>query len=133
MKFVKLIKAEEVTEEQAQQYYSKTIEDEEARKLFLEARQKAIEICSKYGYEPRCSYGGSKEHPMDEIYADGPYNSYKPDIRVVIYSPWDDGREGGRIQTTTYGSIPTNEYEEFLQSCQKAFACVKELEKEFIK
>ena len=133
MKFVKLVKAEEVTEEQAQQYYSKTIEDEEARKLFLEARQKAIEICSKYGYEPRCSYGGSKEHPMDEIYADGPYNSYKPDIRVVIYSPWGDGREGGRIQTTAYGSIPTDEYEEFLQSCQKAFACVKELEKEFIK
>ena len=133
MKFVKLVKAEEITEEQKQQYYSKVIKDEEARKLFLEARQKAIEICSKYGYEPRCSYGGSKEHPIDSIDANGPYNSYKPDIHVVIYDPWRSGNEGGRIQTTAYGSIPTNEYEEFLQSCQKAFACVKELEKEFIK
>lgn len=133
MKFVKLIKAEEATEEQKQQYYSKTIEDEEARKLFLEARQKAIEICSKYGYEAECSYGGSKEHPIRAIYADGPYNSYKPDIRLEIYNPWHSGNESGRIQTTSYGSIPTDEYEEFLQSCQKAFACVKELEKEFIK
>ena len=133
MKFVKLIKAEEVTEEQKQQYYSKAIEDEEARKLFLEARQKAIEICSKYGYEPRCSYGGSKEHPIDAIYADGPYNSYKPDISVEIYDPWVGVREGCKIQTTAYGSISIDEYEEFLQSCQKAFACAKELEKEFIK
>lgn len=41
MKFVKLVKAEEVTEEQAQQYYSKTIEDEEARKLFFRSKTKS--------------------------------------------------------------------------------------------
>lgn len=92
--------------------------------------KKIDSICKKYGYElydayvkvyeksgnkyPRVSIRKvQKFHP--EIY----YNNSLLDKKVNYFS----------IQTTSYGSLEKEEYEEFLKGCQDAYNLVSELEK----
>lgn len=111
-----------------------TSEDEEGTTKDSPMRDNATfkkidSICKKYGYElyaayvevyesgnkyPRVSISKvQKFHP--EIY----YNNNLLDKKVNYFS----------IQTTSYGSLEKEEYEEFLKGCQDAYNLVSELEK----
>ena len=89
--------------------------------------KKIKQIANKYGYEADQSYIRSWGEPTIQIRSKN-YNDMHPDI---YYRSDHFGKKVSQfeIQTTSYGSMTTKEYETFIKCCNDAYNMVKELEK----
>lgn len=111
MKYTKLIKAEKVSEEAKQVY------------------EKINTLAKQFGYSARISYDFDN-NVLYGISLDGE-SKLQPDIRIDIKN--FEGKSEVRVQTTSYGSLNLQDYQEFLNACNKAYECAQAFEKEYIK
>lgn len=119
MKFTKLIKAEEVSQESLE--------------IFKNAEQKANQISTKYGYKADCwNFGNNltEQHPFRQIRIVA--DRYWPE-GWVEFDVFHDNEVKAEIQTTSYGALNLEDYAEYLDHCHKALECLKELKEEFFK
>ena len=119
MKFTKIIKADENT-------------NQEVLEIYKNAKAKAQQIAAKYDYEVSCSRNVNitEDHPFFDISI--AKERFWPDGRIE-FSSYGNGDIEAKIQTTAYGSLNLEEYAEYLDHCHKALACLKELKETFFK
>lgn len=115
MKFVKLVKAEEYTDEQKQAY--------------LAEEQEANQLASKYGYKAIISYD-FKNKELFKIELESSGEKLKPVIYVKIKS--FTGESEVSIQTTAYGSLGLKDYADFARNVQIAYNCASAFEKKYL-
>lgn len=96
-----------------------------------EGSKQLAEICSKYGYALNYAVNkqykkGGKLYPMIAISSVGD-REFKP---WIYFEDNAFGRDGRRFtaQTTSYGALGLNDYEEFASNVNKAYKLLKELE-----
>ena len=119
MKFTKIIKADENNQENLQ--------------IFLDAKAKAQQIASKYGYEVSCSKSiePTQQYPFRQIRISK--ERFWPE-GVIEFDYWEDGAKlRAEIQTAGYGGLDLEFYAEYLDHCHKALECLKELKETFFK
>lgn len=118
MKFTKIIKAEEISQESLE--------------IYKDAKVKAQQIAAKYDYEVDCSrnINVTEEHPF--FYIRIAKDRFWPEGKVE-FSSYGNGDVIAEIQTTAYGALNLEDYTEYLDHCHKALECLKELKEEFFK
>ena len=113
MKFVKLIKAEEeqLTQDDRIYWNAQTIQEIEG-------------LASQFEYSARIS-GDTVSSGREVVFKALLEAKNKPDIFVNFYDPFSE------IQTTSYGFLNVDDYSEFLNDCQNAFACAKAFKEKY--
>lgn len=88
--------------------------------------KKIQQIASKYGYVAGQSY--MRWYGSANIHISPKNDDFHP---AIYYSDDDYGKFNPKfeIQTTSYGSLDSKEYADFLKGCTDAYNMVKELEK----